>query len=199
MTKLFTIIMILLLVMSGCTKETSNPSESAIVSESWRKIGPVELGMSKTDFKKVSKIEPEYYHEAVQGETYAEIDIRRFPGVFPPSFYQRSDEHEYWIRCRFLEGVLFEISYFPPEKNAKELICVFTAKYGPLTMNEEWPNGLTWTRWVNNDTVLSICYVRVKGDYYPLNQPIGSTVEVQSADRRLRDKYLKLVEAKPKQ
>jgi hypothetical protein len=65
-------------------------------------------------------------------------------------------------------------------------------------MNEEWPNGLTWARWINNDAVLSICYVRVKGDYYPLNQPIGTTVEVQSADRCLRDKYLKLVEAEPK-
>jgi len=198
MIHLFTVLMTILFVISGCTKESANSRESAIVSDSWRKIGPVELGMSETLFKKITKIEPNYYHEAVEGETLAEIDVRSFPGLFPPSFYRRSDEHEYWIACRFLEGILFEISYTPPEKNAQELIRVFTAKYGQPTKSEDWPNGLTWTHWINKNTVLSICYVRVKGNYYPLNQRPGTTVDVISADRSLRDKYLKLVDAKPK-
>jgi hypothetical protein len=139
-------------------------------------------------------------NEAVKGETLAEIDIRKFPGVFPPRFYRRSAEHEYWIACRFLEGILFEISYTPPEKNAKELILAFTEKYGAPTANEDWPNGLTWTHWINGDTVLSIGHVRVrvKGEGYPLNEPVGTAFEVKSADRRLWDKYIKLVEAKPK-
>jgi hypothetical protein len=184
--------------MSGCTKETVNPVESTIVSESWRKIGPVELGMSESMFKKITQIEPDYYHEAVEGETLAEIDVRKFPGIFPVVFYRRSDEYEYWMACRFLNGILFEISYTPPTKNAKELILAFTAKYGAPTSNDDWPNGFTWTQWIKKDTILSIGHVRVKGDAFPLNQPVGTATEVKIADRLLEEKYFQLVETKPK-
>jgi hypothetical protein len=190
--------MMFVFLISGCTKETTNPMDSAIVNESWRKVGPVELGMTEAVFKKVTNIEPEYYHEAVEGETLAEIDVRKFPGIFPSVFYHRSKEYEYWMACRFLNGILFEISYTPPAKNAKELILAFTAKYGAPTSNDDWPNGFTWTQWIKKDTILSIGHVRVKGDAFPLNQPVGTATEVKIADRLLEEKYLQLVETKPK-
>jgi hypothetical protein len=151
-----------------------------------RSFGPFTLGMTEDAFKKVTGLAIRACHECAQGESTVDVDVEKYPGLFPAYLYGL-EKYQRGLDCNFYKGKLYRIEAFPEIKEIEAAKKKYTELFGPPSKMEDWENGISWVTWENKTTAFVLAYVRKKGDVYPLTLPPGTVSLARYIDKPLRD------------
>ncbi len=175
---------IIVVALLGAAQTDSVPQKQALP----RSFGPLTLGMSIEEFRKVTNLTPISCPHCAQNESSASIYVEKYPGLFPKYIYLLK-EYQRGFGCDFFNGKLYRIEAFPEIDKIEAARKKYTMLYGPPSKTTDWPNGLSFVVWENDKTALVLTYVRKqRKDYaYPLTMPAGTVSSVEYIDKPLRD------------
>jgi hypothetical protein len=146
-----------------------------------RSFGSFNLGVTVEEFVALTGIEPEACYECREGESQAGIRATDLPKLFP-SYYNELSGWQQGADLFFFSGRLYRIDVFPEIKDIETALGKYSAIYDDPVKIEDWKNGLSWAIWEDSKTRMSLPYVRVRGDSYPLNQPVGTVTLMRIED-----------------
>ena len=180
----------MLLLSAACAESTSHRQGLP------RSFGPVTLGMSEEQFKKVTGlVKEEFCANCADHESTMSVEVERFPGVYPAYIYSLP-KYARGFSVSFYKGKLYLIETSP------EFGEIETAKkrYGEMfgqPETEDWKNGLSLAKWEDKTTAVVITYVRQqdKDQGYPLTMPVGTVSSIEYIDKSIHDE----LEAQEKQ
>lgn len=159
-------------------------AESANKNVLPRTFGPLYLGMTENEFKKVTGLVSEACEGCSKDEYMADIDIDRYPDIYPKYVYKLEYDQRGAV-FHFYKNRIYSMDIPPEVANINDARNKYTAIYGPPTKSEDWASGISCLIWEDKKTIFTITYVRVKGEGYPLNQPVGWIDNIQYEDKSL--------------
>jgi hypothetical protein len=149
-----------------------------------RIFGPLYLGMTEKEFTKVTGMESYACEGCGIGEYTAAVNIKFDSDIYPKYVYKTKADH-IGVDCNFYKNKLYSMELPPEVDNIDNARKIYTEAFGPPTKSEDWENGISWLIWEDKKTIFAITYVRIKGEGYPLNQPIGWIYTMEYTDKSL--------------
>jgi len=161
-----------------------------------RSYGPLYLGMSLEEFKKIlPHADPGRCVHCAEEELQADVCVARETGsrnlcmnVSPDIFQNAHIDHQPGellaneIICFFYKGILYDILLTNVKARMASVKQHYTAALGKQTGSNKWNTGLSQLRWSNASTVLSITF-----DTKPASREnVSNFIEIRYTDSRIQ-------------
>ncbi len=155
-----------------------------------RSLGPLALGMTVEDFKKITGLTAQVCAHCANDEDRVGFDVSKYPDQFPKYLYSLS-RGDRWIECGFYKNRLYKMTFAPEDKTISEAQARYIRLYGPATRTVEWADGDDSLVWESSSTSFGVTYIRQKKKvnfFADLFTPsVGSVLSLEYADRKLRE------------
>lgn len=149
-----------------------------------RAFGPIKLGMTVAEFKKVTGVTPEICPHCADNEQMADFYTDDYPSFFP-EYYKSLRKSERAVECWFYKGRLYRFDLSPETKQIESLKAKYSERFGSDAKLEEWKSGLSSLIWDDKKTVIEVIHVRKKNPDYGITEPVGTVTVVRYLDKPL--------------
>ena len=151
-----------------------------------RSFGSLTLGMTEEVLKKLTGLSTYACHHCAQYEYTVAVYAEKYPSMFPAYIYALP-KHQRGFDCYFYKGKLYKIETSPEISEINAAKKIYTERFGPISGQEDWPNGVSWVTWENKTTAFVLAYDREKSGTFWHPIPAGTVTLVRYIDKPLRD------------
>ena len=132
-------------------------------SEIPREYGPFKLGMTVSQFRQITGIQPEPCPICIEKETFATLSSRQMQR------HVANDSNTKGVDFFFLNGELFQISRTPDVNKLFVAEKELSEKLGGAGQRQDQPNGISLLKWEDEATVVTMNFNDANDEVFSVN------------------------------